>query len=119
MFKLKLSVFVLFLSMMILSISSCSILQSNLTPNQRYYAALKAFDDNVEDYLAMYKVAPAETQAKWKKNIDPVIKQANTALKAWKQALGTSEEASQEKVWMEVKDQLLAALFQYGIIQME
>lgn len=121
--RLKFSFSILSIFIMVFFLSSCISLraafQSNLTMEQRFVIAYKDLNDNLEDYLAMYKIAPDETKEKWKKNIDPVFKEAKQALDAWETALGTAEVGNEEQAWIALKDQLLAALFQYGIIQME
>jgi len=115
------SVLVLFLVMMFTTscVSLRAAFNSELTPKQRLTIAYKDYNDNLQDYLAMYRAASVETQARWKKNIDPRFKQAKAALDAWDVALGSPGEEGKEADWINFKDQLMVALFQYGIIKLE
>jgi len=85
----------------------------------RYYDALVTFNRNVEQYNAVYKLSDAATQAKWKANIDPIIRAASTALDSWKLSLNAPDAASKEAVWQDASKNLLAMLVASGIIKVE
>jgi len=104
--------------------TSCASINSlisgtELTPVARYYDALKTFNSNVEQYNAIYKLSTPATQAKWKGQIDPIIKIASSALDSWKAALNSPSALEQEKVWEAAKVNLLTALVASGIIKVE
>lgn len=91
----------------------------NLTPSAKYYSALKTFDQNIETYLVQYRAASPETQAKWKKNIDPLILAANQALQTWRLSMGTTSAASKEQAWLTAQRQVMGMLISSGIIKVE
>jgi len=100
---------------MVLLMAGCTINQ-NLTPSARYYEALKFFNDNVAEYKLALAAADPATQAKWKAEINPIIRMASDALDVWKTARGTSTAEEKETLWLDVKRRLLAALIQYNVI---
>lgn len=107
-----------------IGLSACATINAlftkkELTPAARYYDALVTFNNNVSRYLEVYKLSDATTQAKWKKDIDPVVKTASTALDTWKKVLNTSESASKEQVWTDISKELLILLISSGIIQVQ
>ena len=108
----------------LVTMTSCSqinalINKTELTPVAKYYDALRTFNSNVEQYNAIYKLSTSETQAKWKVQIDPLIKMASSALDSWKAALNSPSALEKEKVWEAAKVNLLAALVTSGIIKVE
>ena len=119
--KFSFTIGLFFLSLMMLAscVSLRAAFNSELTMKERHYIAYKDFNDNLQDYLVAYRIAPLEKQSEWKSKIDPIFKKAKEALDSWELALGTSTETSKEQAWLNIKDQLLAAMFQYGIIQLE
>jgi hypothetical protein len=93
--------------------------KTELTPAARYYDALKTFNSNVEQYNAIYKLSDAATQAKWKAQIDPLIKIASGALDSWKLSLNSTSATEKEVAWNSAKTNLLAILVASGIIKVE
>jgi hypothetical protein len=89
----------------------------NLTPSAKYYSALKIWNDNLDTYLAAYRVAPPATQAKWKATVDPFIMIANQALDTWRLSLGTANAASNEQVWQDAQKKAMALFVQVGVIK--
>jgi len=112
------------LGAVILAVAACAtintlVTKQELTPAARYYDALVTFNRNVEQYNAVYKLSDAATQAKWKANIDPIIRAASAALDSWKLSLNAPDAASKEAVWQEASKNLLAMLVSSGIIKVE
>jgi len=112
------------LAAVILAVAACAtinalVTQQELTPAARYYDALVTFNRNVEQYNAVYKLSDAATQAKWKANIDPVIRAASKALDSWKLALNAPDAPAKEQVWQDAAKNLLAMLVSSGIIKVE
>lgn len=95
------------------------ITKQELTPAARYYDALKTFNSNVETYLQVYDLSNAETKAKWKATIDPVIKTADSALKSWKAQLNAPDALSKEEAWKEARKQMIQMLITSGIIKIQ
>jgi hypothetical protein len=115
---------VLMVLIALVTMTSCGqinalINKTELTPAAKYYDALKTFNSNVEQYNAIYKLSTVETQAKWKVQIDPLIRLASSALDSWKAALNSPSALEKEKVWEAAKVNLLAALVTSGIIKVE
>lgn len=104
------------ISVLLVFITGCAMFNSNLTSQQRYLAALQAFNGNVQDYLIAYEMASPETQEKWKSTIDPAIQAASTALDTWYTYIGASSEVDKEMAWSNARDVFLGLLFQYGIL---
>ena len=102
----------------VMFLSSCAGMSSApVTPQSKYYAALKFFNDTVEQYQAYYMAASPETKAKWKAEINPIIKQASAALDLWADAIGTYGAEASETKWLTMKTNLIAALIHYGMIK--
>ena len=115
---MNLKVMIIFIVMFsMVGLSGCAF--KNYTSKQKYLAALDFFNNRVEQYAVAYDEASPETKAKWKKNVDPIIKKASTALVIWKMSIGTSEESSKEKVWNTIKNELINVLFESDIIKLE
>jgi len=121
---LKKSYFFIFALLFIFTgLSSCISLRAafhkDLTMEQRYYLANKDFNDNLQDYLAIYRMADSETKEKWKAEIDPIFKRGKQALDVWGLGIGTTNAIEAEGIWMSIKNNLLAALFEYGVLMIE
>ena len=101
---------------LMLLLVSCT-LTANLTPDQRYYSAIRIYNDNVEEYLAAYDVASLTTQTRWKAEIDPIIRFANQALTTWGDNLYGLSADSKEQAWLIAKRELITALVLYGVIE--
>ena len=100
----------------LLAASSCTI-NRNLTPSGRFYAALKYFNDNVEQYKLAYLGADQATQDKWRQEINPVIRAASKALDTWGDALGTESAEEKETLWLQQKTAFLRALVSTGVVK--
>jgi len=87
----------------------------DLNPEEQQLEARLAFNSMVGQYLVKYRAADAETQQKWKKDVDPVIKKAETALDLWKFAanLKNPDKAiEQQKIFLALKDEILDLLIE-------
>lgn len=105
----------------VLCVAACAtinalVTEKELTPEARYYDALVSFNDNVERYLAVYDLAKPETKAKWKAQIDPLIRAASSALDTWK---GSLEAPDQEQLFKDAFRALVTALVTSGIVKVE
>ena len=84
-----------------------------LSPEEQQLKARMTFNNLVEGYLVKYRTADLTTQQKWKAEVDPVIKKANTALKLWEVYNNLSDPtkaAEQQKIFMAIKDEILDLL---------
>ena len=96
----------------------CSCATTAKTPLEQYSAALEVFNDVVEGYLVYYNLADSETQARWKKDIDPEILVTGTALEAWGLAVKQHEPAADKYAqYMALKRDLFALMFTIGILE--
>lgn len=88
-----------------------------LKQKKAYMAARKEFALTLEKYNDYYDKASAEQQSRWKENIDPVFKQVDTALKAWKLAIDNNwDPAAQEQKYLDMKSDLLLLLVEvFGV----
>lgn len=97
-----------------------SLITKDATPKERYLDALTEFNDTVKDYLDEYRLQSPAVQADWKKEIDPWIKKASTALDAWGTAV--DENASVEEkieMFISLKAIVMAFLISEGIIKID
>lgn len=105
----------------LLVLSSCIFGLTNrvaLSPEQRYAEAVVAFNAIYETYLDEYDAAKPETQAEWKKRIDPLMADASNALRAWGLALRQGLSPSvKEELFLALKNAAWKALFDYGIVE--
>lgn len=120
-FKTRLMLVVLILLAFIVGCATINAIieKKELTPPAKYYDALKTFNSNVERYLEVFKLSDAATQAKWKAQIDPLIKIASTALDSWKAALNSPTAAGKEEAWNKAKTNFISILLSSGIITIE
>jgi len=89
--------------------AGCATL-GELSPEEQQLKARMTFNNLVEGYLVKYRTANLETQQKWAKDVDPLIKKASTALDLWGFALkltDPSKALEQEKIFMAIKDEIL------------
>ena len=100
-------------------IAGCAAFKSGATNEERYYAALKWFNDNYEEYLDLYDTMPATVKADWKSSYHPIFDHGDLALKAWSAVLGTETAEGKERVWLTFKKEIIKALFTLGIIEIE
>jgi len=96
-----------------LSLISCATMRPDLTPEQKQLAAVKWFNDNLEEYLTAYDMASPETRAKWDERITPLFIQGNTVLELWR--VGQMAESD----WFKLRNTLIAALITNGLIVVE
>lgn len=102
----------------IFSIAGCGITQQTIkedpfTANMYAYdQALNWYVDAAETYDIHYQAADTATQAKWKKNINPVFKQIKTALDEWKTTLDKGEVGES---YVETVNRLKTSIITYGL----
>lgn len=82
------------------------------TPLQTFAIADEEYINTLETYNRHYDMQDEATQQEWDKKFRPIIKRASKALDAWKMALyyNSSDVAQKQKIYMEVKNQLLLIL---------
>ena len=108
-------IFLVLLTIMFLF--GCATL-GELSPEEQQLKARMTFNNLVEGYLVKYRTADIETQQKWKRDVDPLIKKAKTALDLWGFALklSTPEKAiEQEKIFLLIKDELLDLMIEHFV----
>jgi hypothetical protein len=111
---------IIVLCLMCACLMACaSLTGQTLTPQARYYDALKTFNVNTTAYLEIYKLSDAATQAKYKAQIDPVVKAASLALDVWKASLNAPDAATKEQLWNDTSKQLIALMIASGIIKVQ
>lgn len=82
-----------------------------LKEKKTYMTARKEFALTLEKYNVYYNKADLETQAEWKKDIDPWFNKVNKALAAWKLAINNDwDPASQSEKYLDLKSELLILL---------
>jgi hypothetical protein len=106
------------LTICLLVVGGCTINQ-NLTPSARYYAALKFFNDTVEQYSLQLTYQTPQTQAVWRGKINPLIRLSSEALDAWGASIGTPEAGTAEATWLSLKTKLRQVLVSEGIIKIK
>lgn len=89
-------------------------------PKEVYYLSSKEFTQTLQKYNSHYRIASQETKAEWKREIDPVFKEADVALSLWHAALfntGTpSDPVAAEERYLKIKTTLLKLLVEKGVI---
>jgi len=82
-----------------------------LTNKKAYTVARKEFALTLKKYNDYYDKADAETQAKWKEEVDPLFKTADKALDGWQLAIDNNwDAAGNESKYLEMKSELLIML---------
>ena len=92
----------------------CAMFEPDRTAPERYYAALKFYNDNLQDYLTAYDKAPPVTQAEWDAKIKPVLIEAGAALDLWRLYISDN---GKELFWNQMKQKLLITLIKYGVVE--
>lgn len=87
----------------------------NLTPKQKYYITRLTYNDIVEQYTAQAKLQPEAVKVKLRQYVNPVIKEAATALGIYKIAVGTPDEYMTRDVYVKALDKMLGLFLKYGI----
>jgi len=105
----------------ILLFSSCAFFQATTgdkeSMKEKYYAALRFFNDTVEDYIVYYNRADEETKAKWDREITPAVKKASVALDIWWDHINAETVNEKFAVWEKVKYELLLILMTNNLIR--
>jgi hypothetical protein len=86
------------------------------TSKGKYAQGLDEFDAVMDSFRYYYSMADAETQAKWKAEIMPVLKQVSMALDQWKFA---QNDVTKEQAYVNLYRQAMVLLLKYGIIKTE
>ena len=97
--------------------TGCAIF-GDLSPEEQQLKARMTFNNLVEGYLVKYRTADLATQQKWKADVDPLIKKANTALKVWGISLQLADPTKaieQQKIFMLIKDELLDLMIEHFV----
>jgi len=117
--NLSFAVFVSLLLVLGLVAGGCSWLKNMTipdTPAGKYLAAREMFNGSIQTYLEYYELQPAETQAAWKANIDPLADAGFVALDGWKLALVSGDPTFDWVAeFLVVKRQLINLFAQYFI----
>ena len=103
----------------------CGVMQNlvgetSLTPEQQYIEARALFNSVYKSYLDTYDTMPPSVQEEWKEKIDPRMKDASDALKAWGKALNEGiDPTTKASLFKILKDKAFALLFEYEILKIE
>lgn len=93
---------------------------TELTPKQQYIEARALFNSVYESYLDTYDTMPTSVQEEWKEKIDPKMKDASDALKAWGKALNEGiDPSTKASLYKALKNEVFALLFKYEILKIE
>lgn len=87
-----------------------------VSPEHTYLKALRHFNNTVEIYEENYQLQTPEIQAKWKEQIDPLVKITNTSLNAWGIAINNSQA---EINYRGALANLIQGLFSIGIVEVK
>lgn len=106
---------VMFLALSLMSCAGFQLGGEDDTPalkqKKAYMAAVKEYALTLQKYNVYYDSADEATKADWKKNIDPVFKQVNNGLMAWKLALDNDFDATaNEQAYLKLKGDLFIML---------
>lgn len=96
------------------SLSGCGTW--NISPEHTYLKTLRHFNNTIETYEQHYQMQTPEIQIKWKKQIDPLVKVASTALNDWGIAISNPQA---ELNYRTALGELIQALFDIGIIEIK
>ena len=89
------------------------------SPEKTYAQSLTAFNDASEAYNAALMLQTPEVKAQWKKDINPMLDAADTALNCWWATIGTDQEDEAEVKYLRLWRELFPLLFKLGIIGVE
>jgi len=106
--------------LLIVCLVGCATFQRASTPKQRYFTALKQFNDTVEDYMIYYKAADVDVQEDWRRTIHPAIRQVSAVLDAWGVLVDEGQPSAQkEQQFIKMRRQLFNLLVERGILEVE
>jgi hypothetical protein len=102
--------------------SKCSIfilllVMSCASAYQTFYVVDTEFTAAVTSYNIKYEAASPTLQAKWNKEIDPLILQANTALDVWQASLAAGDSKDKAEIFLALKSQIFTLFQKYDIIK--
>jgi hypothetical protein len=106
--------FELFVILIFTLVFACATFDKDASPEKRYYASLKWYNDNLTTYLDAYDKALPYSQVVWKEKFDPMWKLANEALGAWSKTIDSTEA---ESAFIELKETLILYLIDAKIIE--
>ena len=107
--KSKVNVFALVLVMFLVSCPSIP-----KTPEGRFDEARARWNSTMREYRTQYALQDAVTQEKWDNIFARPLYEAGLALGAWEDALG---DATKERTFTDLKDQVLRLLVHYKVIE--
>ena len=87
------------------------------SPEKTYAQALTAYNNASEAYVAALMLQTPEVKAQWKKDINPMLDAADTALNLWWSVIGTEQEDEAEFDYLKLWRELFPILLQLGIIE--
>ena len=113
--KILTPILILFFILPLISCPGMQIGGGTDTPEQKqakaYLAARKEFALTLQKYNDYYAQESEENKAKWKENIDPMFRQVDKALDAWKLSIDNNwDPAVQEQTFLRLKSDLIILL---------
>jgi hypothetical protein len=88
-----------------------------MTPAQKYAATRTAFNDLVRQYIDQAKMQPETVRAKLRTEVNPVVKEAETALDAYYASLSLPGDDPEARLlfYLELKNKILNLVLKYGL----
>jgi len=112
-------IFIVLLGVMFLAGCGGQLSQLPPSPEKTYAQALTAFNDASEAYVAALSLQTPDVKAQWKRDINPMLDAADTALNLWWSVIGTEQEDEAEFDYLKLWRELFPLLFTMGIIEVE
>jgi hypothetical protein len=83
----------------------------------KYFVALRAYNDLVQDYITFYEFSTPEMKKKLAEKVKPIALAGYDALDAWKSSIGAEDIVAKREAYIRAKDRLIVLLFQFGIVE--
>jgi len=104
-------------SLCLIFVASCSLFRSlPATPQDRFDEARARWNSTMKEYRVQYALQTAETKAKWDEMFAMPLYQAGLALGSWEDTLN---DYTKEQAFVTLKNQAIALLLQYKIIEIK
>jgi len=101
------------------SLQACLGLPEKPTQIDYYLVALEEFTEMVKTYNINFTAQTPETKDKWRANIDPIIKKANSALDTWGANRNATDAATKKELYMTAFQEVKKLLLEFKIIEVK
>lgn len=89
---------------------------AGMTALQKHTVAMGTHNRIVGDYLLLYDRQTPEIQAKWKADIDPIVRQFDDAMTVWDNSFTNQDDPeAKRQLYLAIKSQLFSLFFKYGV----